>query len=72
MQNMHEKFNICIIWIKYLYQSAYVKNNILVCSLFLFIKIDFLYVENNCFICVVKIKNKNKLSKITDLYSMQN
>ena len=37
---------------------------------FLFIKIDFLYVENNCFICVVKIKNKNKLSKITDLYSM--
>ena len=33
------------------------KNNILGCTLFLFSKIDFLYVENNCFICVVKIKN---------------
>ena len=29
-----------------------------------------LYSKNNCFKCVVTIKSRNKLSKITDLYSM--
>ena len=37
---------------------------------FSFIKIAFLYIENNCIIRAVKIKNKKKLSKTTDLYSM--
>ena len=30
----------------------------------------FFYFKDNCFIHVVKIKSKNKSSKITDLYSM--
>ena len=37
---------------------------------FYLFKLDFYIFENNCFICIVKIKSKNKLLKITDLYSM--
>ena len=38
---------------------------------FYLFKLVFLYCKNNCFICVAKIKSKNKLLKITDLYSME-
>ena len=37
---------------------------------FYLFKLVFLYFKNNCFICVGKIKSKNKLLKVTDLYSM--
>ena len=37
---------------------------------FYLFKLDFYIFENNCFICIVKIKSKSKLLKITDPYSM--
>ena len=37
---------------------------------FYLFKLDFNIFKNNCFICIVRIKSKNKLLKITDLYSM--